>query len=86
MGTTDQVESRVIELIRQIAPAKLPVVSGHHHLVDDLSFDSISLLELAVAIEAEFDLPAMSPADTSSLLTVQQLQDRIIQLVGAKPK
>ncbi len=82
MDNSQSIRHRVRAIVMELAPSNPPRVSERLHLVNDLSFDSVALLELIVALETEFDLPAMKPEETNDLLTVRQLQERVVDLVG----
>jgi acyl carrier protein len=73
MNGRSDVAARVCELVRQISPSKTAFIEERHHLVDDLRFDSVALVELAVSLENEFDLPPITPEQTKSISTVGQL-------------
>lgn len=59
---TNHVQARVRELICTKAPNQVDEVGPETHLEDDLHFDSLALIDLAVSIEREFGLPAFAEA------------------------
>lgn len=50
-------------------------------LVDQLGFDSIGLMELAVALEDELDVDLLQDPQAKGLRTVGQLEDLVVQAV-----
>jgi len=64
---------RVRELLEGLAADELPAeLTGGHRLVDDLGLDSLALIELLVALEADLDEPFPGQALDQGL-TVQDL-------------
>ena len=77
-----EIETRVRQIVSEIAPDPPKVLESTSRLAQDLMFDSVTLLELAVALETEFDLAAITAVDTESLLTVGDLAKFIAQRVA----
>jgi acyl carrier protein len=75
MGQNEQeVRDTVVAIIRQLAP-----VPGEYdgttdlHLADGLGFHSLALLELAFAIEDDFDLPPIEEETGRGITTTEQI-------------
>ena len=68
----NEVQQAVIEIVA--AKANLPVERIHPetHFINDLSFDSLELVELTMQIEDRFDI-TMPDDEAQMLLTVQLL-------------
>lgn len=64
---TNDVQARVRELIRTKAPNPVDEIGPEVHLEDDLHYDSLALIDLAVSIEREFELPAFAEAQVVDL-------------------
>jgi acyl carrier protein len=82
--TNEEVRSVVRGIIFEIAPNPGRSPAGEVLLVEDLEYHSLALLELAFALEDEFDLP---PIDEESVLTIrsaQDLEDYVVLQVAAK--
>jgi len=64
-------------------PTKSGKLTAETSLTEDLSLDSVAMMELLVEIEDHFDvgLPLNMMADVS---TVQDLADRITHLIGSQ--
>lgn len=86
MTDADSVAARVRELIRALAPADVSSVGPDDLLQEDLLFDSLTLLELAVRLEREFELTSFQeePADLS-IETVGEVERLVQELLAARP-
>ena len=75
---------QVRRVLTRLCPRALPPeLSGGHRLVDDLGLDSLAVIELVVALEAELGRPF--PADTiADQITVQEVVT-LIEHAGAAP-
>jgi acyl carrier protein len=69
----------VWRIIREVAPKK-DQISTSSRLVEDLGFDSILLLELAVALEEHFDLPSLDEAGRRGVRTVHDVESLVAQV------
>jgi acyl carrier protein len=79
------VRSRVRELVRVQAPNPIGQVEASTRLEDDLHYDSLALIDLAVCIEREFELSAFAETEVVDveLNTVRDIEDLVERLVGA---
>jgi len=76
----DQRAERVRELVGAMSPLGSREVSSSDRVVDDLGYDSVALLELALALEVEFDLQAIGEDQAVDLLTVGDIEHLVDQL------
>ncbi|MFI6491076.1 acyl carrier protein [Streptomyces sp. NPDC050564] len=78
--TESAVRETILSLVRQLAPDPegFPA-EGAAHLVNDLGFHSLALLELAFAIEDDFDLP---PIDEDTGRGIATSDDVVAYVVG----
>jgi aconitate hydratase len=76
------IEETVRRIILRGAPRPLAGLSPGTRLIDDLGFDSLALLEIAVAIEAAFGLTPMPNESLLSITTVGQVQDLVTRMIG----
>ena len=76
----DQRAERVRELVGAMSPLGSREVSSSDRVVDDLGYDSVALLELALALEVEFDLQAVGEDQAVDLLTVGDIEHLVDQL------
>jgi acyl carrier protein len=71
-------EDQVIDIINVVRKDKGSEIKTNSHLIDDLGFDSLGLLGLTTAIEAEFNISLLdTDFDYENFETV----DNVIQLV-----
>jgi acyl carrier protein len=77
------VAGRVRRLVEELAPMLDAQASGSSLLVDDLGYDSLGLLELAAAIEREFELPALSERDAMDVRSVDDVERLVVGLLRA---
>jgi acyl carrier protein len=74
---TDQshaVVDKLRGLILRMSPRTVASASAEDRLVEDLGYDSLTLIELAVAIEDHFDLPAITEEEAMRIKTVGDLE------------
>jgi acyl carrier protein len=76
-------ESEVRKLIRDLVTELAPSPSGisleNPKLVDDLQFNSLTLLELAFTIEDEFQLPPIDRAAAQGIVTARDIEDYVLR-------
>jgi acyl carrier protein len=70
--TDEEIREVVQGIIFEIAPNQERPRSDGALLIEDLEYHSLALLELAFALEDEFDLP---PIDEESVLTIRSARD-----------
>lgn len=69
-------EGKIREIIAKFARCKPEKVTPHVHLMDDLGADSLSLIEIAMGVEEEFDIE-ITDEEAETLCTPQQLVDHV---------
>src|SRR5947209_11138966 len=67
----NQVRERVMSEVLRLAPRPLERVDAATDLEDELGFDSLALVELALALEQEFDMPPLSEGEAPETRTVR---------------
>lgn len=79
----DALRALVREVIIELAPRRPDDPSGDDLLlVDDLGYNSLSVLELVFALEEELDIDLMGDgAAASYITTVRNLQDHVLTLI-----
>jgi acyl carrier protein len=85
MWTETEVSLIVAELIRDLAPGDLATVlddrgkvSAQARLVDDCGFHSLALMELAMSLEDEFDLPTIDESIACAIQTVGDVRAHVL--------
>jgi acyl carrier protein len=61
---------RVREIVVAMAPASISEPGPDTRLVEDLGYDSLRLLELAMAVETEFSLPPIAADEVATVATI----------------
>jgi acyl carrier protein len=79
---TEPIAAEVRQLAATMAPRRVDEVTDGQRLADDLDFDSLALIELAVALEKRFELPPISDEDAMDVVTVGDLVALVSQAVG----
>lgn len=75
----EEVRKTVLGIIQQLAPEPGRFDPAKDlHLVDDLGFHSLALLELAFAIEDDFDLPPIDEETGRGIRTTEQVLEYVI--------
>lgn len=74
--TRDGARALIYEIISDLVPnAGEPYPAAR--LIEDMSFQSLSLLELAFSLEDEFDLPTIDEACARRILTVDDVEQHV---------
>ncbi|MEU2059744.1 hypothetical protein [Streptomyces sp. NPDC013455] len=77
---TNDVASRVRQLVGEMVPAGAREVSSTDRLIEDLGYNSVTMIELALVLEVEFDLQDIAGGDTVDLVTVGDIENAIATL------
>lgn len=72
------VRSRIRAIIADLAPNRRASPATGARLVEDLGYHSLALLELAFALEDEFDLPPIDEAVADLIRTVGDVEDNVV--------
>ena len=78
--TRQEILSKVIEAAAEQAGVSAAEVTAATHFVNDLSFDSLDTIELAMEVEDEFSL-SIADEDVDKLMTVGEVVDYIAEHV-----
>lgn len=77
------VRERVLSVVSDMAPLREAQVALGSTLREDLGYDSLSLLELAAALEDEFGLPASAELDAEMAETVVEVKWIVLEKLQA---
>lgn len=80
---TQDVRQRVRTVVCDMAPLRDTQVVPGSLLREDLGYDSLSLLELAAALEDEFSFPASAELDAEVAETVLEVEDIVLAKIKA---
>lgn len=84
LRTEADVRSVVQNVIAELAPEQGQEIGINTVLVDDLSFHSLSLLELAFTLEDEFDLPPIDETVAREITTVGAVQQHVVDTLAGR--
>ncbi|HKT06016.1 MAG TPA: phosphopantetheine-binding protein [Rugosimonospora sp.] len=82
--TEAQIRETVLAIIVDMAPNSDAAKGPDTHLVDDLGYHSLALLELAFALEDEFDLEPIDEETARKITTIGAVQDAVIERIGQR--
>jgi acyl carrier protein len=76
--TEAQIRQTVLTVILEMAPNPEGGNAPETALVDDLGYHSLALMEVAFALEDEFDLDPIDEASARKITTVGAVQDYVV--------
>ena len=76
-----EIRAKVRTIIGQVAPTPKAAPAPTDRLVDDLGYNSLALMDLAVALEKEFALTSLSEDAAASIGTVEDVEDIVVNLI-----
>jgi acyl carrier protein len=79
--TETQIRESVLAIIVDMAPNAVGETTTESRLVEDLGYHSLALLELAFALEDEFDLEPIDEATARTITNVGLVQDTVVKRV-----
>jgi acyl carrier protein len=81
--TEAAVRAGIQKIVKELAPNPQATTLEHARLTEDMEYHSLALLELAFALEDEFDLPPMDEATARKISTVQDVQNHVVGVLQA---
>jgi acyl carrier protein len=81
--TESDVRTTVRYWVRELAPGPEGWGTSDPVLIDDLDYHSLALLELAFALEDEFDLPPIEEEDAQNIHTAGDVEDYVVAQLRA---
>jgi acyl carrier protein len=75
------VRKDVRRLIEQLAPVRGVEISPSTELGVDLGYESLRLMELATALEDQFELTEITEDDAAEADTVAEVEELVVRLV-----
>jgi acyl carrier protein len=79
IATNEEIRVRIRSLIAELAPNPKNDLESGALLVEDLEYHSLALLELAFALEDEFDLPPIDQANVVDIRAVKDVEDYVLR-------
>lgn len=83
MASQAEITEKVRNLIGEMCPLGAREARSEQRLVEDLGYDSVSFLELALALESEFELFTIDEEQAASLVTVGDIETLMTQLAAS---
>ncbi|MBB6347776.1 phosphopantetheine-binding protein [Nonomuraea muscovyensis] len=77
--TEADARASVRAVVLELAPNGDESAAPDAHLVDDLGFHSLALLELAFTLEDEFDLPPIDEATARQITTILAVENHVVR-------
>ena len=81
--TTEQLSDSVRSLVGEMSPLGPTDATSELRLVEDLGYDSVSFVELALALESEFNITAVDEEKAAGLTTVGDIENLVIAVSPA---
>lgn len=82
--TEADVRSAVAAVIADMSPNEGVTAHPESQLVNDLGYHSLALMELAFALEDEFDLDPIDEDTARKITTVGAVQDLVVQRIAER--
>jgi acyl carrier protein len=85
-GGEAEVWTLVRQIIGELAPSRDAAAGApldDAHLIESLQYNSLALLELAFALEDEFDLPTIDEATARKITTVRDVAEHVVRELRA---
>lgn len=76
--TESEVRARILEIALELAPRPGAEATSEALLVDHLEYHSLALLELAFALEDEFDIEPIDEASARNIRTVEDIANYVL--------
>ncbi len=82
MASEEEVRAQCLSIVSEMAPNKDATAEADSQLIEDLGYHSLSLLELAFALEDEYDLPPIDEETGRTIKKVSDVQDYVVNGLG----
>lgn len=77
---SDDLGARVRGLIGKMSPLGERTAESHHDVMNDLGYDSVAIVELALVLESEFDLQPIDDEEAFDVVTVGDIEQLVRRL------
>ncbi|WP_327697963.1 acyl carrier protein [Streptomyces sp. NBC_00459] len=82
--STDDTLTNVRRIIGEMCPLGAREVAAEDRIMEDLGYDSMAVVELALVLEAEFELEPIDDEQAIDLVTVQDVADLVAHMTSAR--
>jgi len=79
-----EVEATIRQIISEFASPPGAAVPDEARLVEDLNYTSLATLELAFALEDQFDLPTIKEETARAIVTAKDVLDHVLSHLHSK--
>ncbi|MFI6651566.1 phosphopantetheine-binding protein [Streptomyces sp. NPDC050529] len=86
MASFDDIAARVREITGKMSPLGERTATSDERLIEDLGYDSVTFMELSLALEGEFDINVIEEDAVADLATVGDVERLIGKVTGAAPQ
>ncbi|MFD8691973.1 phosphopantetheine-binding protein [Streptomyces sp. NPDC059651] len=86
MASFDDIAARVREITGKMSPLGERTATSEERLIEDLGYDSVTFMELSLALEGEFDINVIEEDAVADLATVGDVERLIGKVTGAAPQ
>lgn len=81
----EEIRTKVLAVIGDMAPKQDVTLTPDSVLIQDLGYHSLALMEVAFALEDEFDLDPIDEKTAREITTVLAVQDLVVKKISEKP-
>jgi acyl carrier protein len=78
--TTEDLSARVRALIGTMSPLGERTAESHQDVMNDLGYDSVAIVELALVLESEFGLQPIDDEEAFDVVTVGDVEQLVCRL------
>lgn len=82
MASEQEIRAQCLSIVSEMAPNKDATAEADSQLIEDLGYHSLALLELAFALEDEYDLPPIDEETGRIIRKVSNVQDYVVSGLG----
>jgi acyl carrier protein len=83
MTAADDYRIRVRQILAEMSPLRPSEARPTDRIMEDLGYDSMAIVELALVLESEFDLEQIDEERAIDLVTVGDVEELVGQMTGA---
>lgn len=80
----EEIRTKVLTVIREMAPKQDVTLTAETVLISDLGYHSLALMEVAFALEDEFDLDPIDEKTARQITTVGAVQDLVVKKIAER--
>ena len=82
-GSFEEQRGAVRRIVARLSPTGAATAEPEHRLIEDLGYDSLALIELAIALEDEFRLTPLSDYESLDIVRVGEVEELIVGRIAS---